>query len=693
MLMLVLINLAVILNSVILTRNLFEVKGLCSCALAVFILFFAQIVLTELILGSLGLFYFPNVFLANILLLAVTMLAYRKRPVLFPAKPGIEPFIKSNLILFTFAVFTAFFLAKSFINLINPPWCPDSLQYHLTFPATWIRNGNLNNPFIAFGGVFNPAYPRMEISGISYFPINAELFFAWLMLPLRSAFFADIGEAPFYIVGIISIYVILRKYSVNQRVALLSGFLWALIPNIFKQLKSGSQIDVICSVLLLLVIFTFLMLKDKLNVRNAVLFGITVGIFVGTKILNIVWLAGLFPLILYGLFAAARAQKPGLKKLLILLLSIAAMALLFGGYMFMKNFMFTGNPLFPNQVILFGKTIFKGLMDMAVCNKLYYAGNRLDLWKIIFAEGLGMQFILIILPGILLPVFTLPFFKKQEPNFAEYLLISLTPLIMFALYAALVNAYVTRYIFPFVSVGLVSSVIFITRLPRGEKYFGIAAFISVLFSAFELAHRYELVFSILFSLALFTVLFVCQKQIIAFYKSKMFGKAVLAVLVLLTLALIYLNADYDRNEFSRYPATFSKKEAWQLDIARAWQKLNEVTGRGSRVAYTGRQEFYPLFGSKLKNDVKYVSVNTKETSLYDNPDGLCRKVKDFTAWRENLKRERIGYLFIALPFPENRESEGPAKFPIEDEWALARPQDFQLVYANSLARIYKVIIQ
>ncbi|MDD5355576.1 MAG: hypothetical protein PHY56_03475, partial [Candidatus Omnitrophica bacterium] len=310
----------------------------------------------------------------------------------------------------------------------------------------------------------------------------------------------------------------------------------------------------------------------------------------------------------------------------------------------------------------------------------------------IFSEGLGMQFLLIILPGILLPVFLLPFLKKRERNFTEYLLISSTPLIMFALYGALVNAYVTRYLFPFVSVGLLCSVIFITRLPRGEKYFGFAAFVSIFYSVFQLAHRYELVFSVLFSLALFIALFIYRKQVTAFYKSKMFGKAVFAALVFIAVALVYLNAKYDKEEFGRYPSTFSKNESWQIDIARAWKKLNEVTGSGSRVAYTGRQEFYPLFGTKLKNDVKYVSVNKKETALYNNPDGLCRKVKDFSAWRVNLKKEKIGYLFIALPFPENRESEDPAKFPIEDEWALTHAQDFQLVYANSLARIYKELI-
>ncbi|MDD5356060.1 MAG: hypothetical protein PHY56_05960 [Candidatus Omnitrophica bacterium] len=692
MIVLILINLVVIANAVIIAGNFFKAKGLAEFTLTAFILFFAQIVLIELILGSLGLFYFSNVFLINLLIFTVTVLIYRRNLVFFPAKPDIEPFIRSNLLLLAFSVFSAFFLAKSFINLINPPWCPDSLQYHLTFPATWIRNGNLNNPFVIFGGVFNSAYPRLETSGISYFPINAELFFAWLMMPLRNAFLADIGEAPFYIIGIIAIYAILRRYSVNKKIALLSGFIWVLIPNIFKQLKAGSQIDVICSVLLFLVIFTFLMLRKKLSIRNACLFGISVGLFVGTKILNIVWLAGLFPLIFYGLFTEIKVRKPGFRKVIILLSSTTAMIILFGGYMFIKNFIFTGNPLFPTQVTIFGKTIFKGLLDTVTCNKLYYAGDRLDLWKITFAEGLGMQFLLIILPGILLPLALFTFLRKRERPFMEYLLTCITPLIMLAVYGALVNSYVTRYLFPFVSAGLLCSVIFIARIPRGEKYFGFAAFVSIFASAFELAHRYELIFSILFSLVLFIALVIYKKQVAEFYKSKIFGKAAFAALVFVALALIYFNGKYDKEEFSRYPSTFSKKESWQLDIARAWQKLNEVTGFGSHVAYTGRQEFYPLFGARLKNDVKYVSANEKEITPYNKPDGLCRKVKDFSAWRTNLKKEKIGYLFIALPFFDNRESEDAAKFPIEDEWALTHTQDFQLLYANSLARIYKVLI-
>ena len=89
----------------------------------------------------------------------------------------------------------------------------------------------------------------------------------------------------------------------------------------------------------------------------------------------------------------------------------------------------------------------------------------------------------------------------------------------------------------------------------------------------------------------------------------------------------------------------------------------------------------------------YVSVNEQGITPYNNPDGKYRKVKDFSAWRTNLKKHRIEYLFIAQPILNNRESLDPKKFPIEDEWAAVHPEDFQLLFSNSLSKIYKVLIK
>ena len=98
-----------------------------------------------------------------------------------------------------------------------------------------------------------------------------------------------------------------------------------------------------------------------------------------------------------------------------------------------------------------------------------------------------------------------------------------------------------------------------------------------------------------------------------------------------------------------------------------------------------------MFGEKLKNDVEYVSVNEKKIMPYNKPDGLYRKEKNYSAWFNNLKNDKVNYLFVALPFFSNKESNDPSEFPIEDKWALEHPELFRLVYKNSLAHIYLVL--
>ncbi|MCM8796932.1 MAG: hypothetical protein NC923_03535 [Candidatus Omnitrophica bacterium] len=692
MLGLILINLIIIKSLTLLVRCFFKFREWHDYLLTVFILFFSQIILVEIFWGGIGLFYFQNIFLTHLLIsLLILLFCFKKKAPPF-VKPDIGFFINSNLLLFAFSVFSAFFIVKAYLNLINPPLSPDSLQYHLAFPAAWIRNGNLDNPINIFSGVFISGQRSPENSGISYFPINAELFFAWLMLPLRNAFLADLGEAPFYIIGIIAIYSILRKYSVNRRIALLSGFLWALIPNIFKQLRTASQIDVICAVLLFLVFNSLLLLKEEFTFRNALLFGISIGIFLGTKIINIIWLVSLFPLFFYLLYNVIKTHKAGLGMIALLSGAAIFMTVLFGGYMYIKNFIYTGNPLFPNEIKIFGQTIFKGLPNIAPYKVLYAVGDTFDLKKLLFKEGLGAQFLALILPSIFWPILFLGYLKKKglRPA-AEYILLFITPFIMLILYGIFLNVYVTRYLFPLISIWLITAVILISQLPAADKYFTFISFVSICASAFELAHRYELAISLLLSLAFFIILLRYKKQLAVFYGHKMFNRVILLVVLAGFIFLYFFSKKYDKEEFLRYCMRFSKKES-NTEMGGGWKWLNEHTRQGARVAYTGRQEFYPLFGSGLKNYVKYVSVNAKEAIPYNNPDGLWRENKDFYAWRENLRKERIEYLFIALPIFANRESEDPTKFPIEDEWALSHPEDFQLLFSNSLVHIYRVLL-
>lgn len=685
--------LLVSLSSYLFTARLFRIRLFTEFVLVWFILFFAQIILVELFFGLVGKLYLANILFAHFFVFLIAIMLPQPKQATDIIKPDIRVLLNSRLLLLAFSIFICFASVKVFINLINPPVSSDSLQYHLAFPATWIRSGNLSNPTCIFASIPMIFSKSIEASSTSYYPINAQLFFAWLMFPLRNAFLADTGELPFYIIGIIAVFVILRRYRIKDEMALLSGFLWALIPNIFKQLRTGSQIDVICATLFLLMVYTILLLKEKFNLKYAILFGISAGIFLGTKVINIVWFMAAFPYFCYIFYWSSKTLKLSVVKIIFMFGSIAFMVFLFGGFTYSRNFIFTGNPFFPVDLKVFGVTVFKGLLDNVAYKAIIASGDKFDLVRILFKEGLGVQFLGLILPSMLIPFIFYKHMRAKARPAGDYLLIFMIPIMMIILYSFFINVYVVRYLFSYLSMGLITAVIFINLIPHGERYFYAISFISILASAAELAHRGELIISLVLSIILFIAMFLFKKQIVDFYRSRIFNKVLIVFLISGVLFLGYFNVKYNKEEFERYPSTFSKNEVWQIDITKGWQGLNELTGGGARVAYTGRQEFYPLFGSGLKNDVKYISINKKDTTPYNKFDGLFRRIKDFSAWRGNLKKEKIEYLFVALPFFDNRESEDPNKFTIEDEWANAHPENFQLVFNNSMSRIYKVLIK
>lgn len=685
MLIFILINSVVALSSLLLTKKLLKESGFADFVISWFTLFLGQVVLLELCLGIFNRLFLSDMFMAHFVILCAVVLYYRGysyRQII--PKPETDFIFQNKFLLFSASIFLCFFLSKLFFNLINPPLCADSLQYHLSFPAAWLRNGNLNNPIVIFGSKPTSA----ELTALTYYPINAELLFFWLMAPLRNAFLADIGEAPFYLIGIIAVFSILRKYTIRKDIALFCGFLWALIPNIFKQLRTASQIDVMCAVLLLVFLSQLISLSRKPLVKNAILLGITAGMLVGTKVLNVYWLITLSPLILYYLFRTGK--RVSLKYLLAIVITALSLTFIFGGFSYIRTFILTANPFYPVKIEILDKQLFGGFIDKDTFSNIFVNWKEFSLMKLFFREGLGIQFLSFILPATFIPLLLYPFLKKKNEDRIEYTLLFLAPLLMFLFYLFIIKAYWTRYFFSYLGVGLIAAILFLDRFKWKNRYIWGLGTVSVVIASISLANRTELVISLLSSIMLFVLLLIYGKKIAWYIQSSITVKNISYCAVVIFIGLSLLNIKYDKEEFYRYSLPFSKKELGQRDISFAWKWLNDYTGKGSRVAYTGRSEIYPLFGSKIKNDVIYISVNNKPNLPHYYADGLYRKDKDFNAWMNNLKKERIDLLFIGLPHAINNESSDPQEFPIEDQWAKLYPQIFKLVFNNSLACIYRV---
>lgn len=686
MLILILSNSLVILSSYFIARRFFAGLGFTDFLLFCFTLFLAQITLAQTLLGLSGNLFASNIILLELIVALGAFSVYSlNKPKTSLAKPDAGFIFNNKIILLAVSVFTAFFGQKLLINLVNPPMCPDSLQYHLMFPAVWLQNGSLDNPLVIFGSRPTSA----ELSALSYYPLNGELFFFWLMFPLKNALLADIGEAPFYFAGILAVYSILRKFNLKKDTAFLGGMLWVLIPNLFKQIRNGSQVDVICAALFLLALNNLIILGREARLKNACLFGITLGLLLGTKVLNLYWAVSLLPLAGYYLYKNYAEIK--FRRVIIFMLAVAIMIILFGGFTYLRTFLTTGNPFYPVKIAALGRQIFPGFIDKEAFSNLFVRWSEFSLSKMFFSEGLGAQFMLFVLFGTFIPLSAAPFIRRKYNFGREAIFIFSMPLIMFLMYFFVIKAYWVRYFFPYLGVGIIAAFLFLERLRWGRIYITISGLICIFSSMAELAHRNELIVSLCVSALIFIILVVFRKKLIPRARYFLSLKAAILVSAVLLACLYFLNERYNREEFIRYAASVKgkSKAIWPKDMALAWKWLNENTGTGKRIAYTGRSEIYPLFGTKLKNRVFYVSTNDKPGLPHYYSDGLYRQEKNFTAWAINLKEKKADYLFVALPFDINNESSDKREFPIEDRWASEHPELFKQVFNNSLVRIYE----
>jgi len=683
MIILIIANLIVALSAFILVKAFFSEQTLAERILSGFLFFWAQIILVGQICGMLGLFTLAPILAAHCVILAV-LLFFTGKLKLTALELNVSFLFGNKPLLFSAAVFSGFFISVFFFNLLNPPLHLDCLHYHIAFPAFWIQQGNLNNPVIAFG----VAKGVPALSCITYYPINAHLFFAWLMLPLKNAMLADVGEAPFYFAGILLIYSILRKYGLLRSTALFCGFLWVLIPTVLKQLLYGSNIDVICAVGLLFVLNSLLILKESFRVKNIILFGVSVGVFIGTKSLNFVWLAAFAPICVY--YWIVNCRNAGYRRCSIYILSALFFAVLLGGFMYIKNMIFTGNPAYPIAIKIFGKEIFKGIVDNAQYSRIVRV-TAVKFTDILWKEGLGGQFLLFILPATFIPLVCVKFMKNMRRPVVEYLLLFVTPLLMLAVYYIVIKTGWVRYIFPYLAVGIIVAAVFSARFRWGERYIYIAGMVSIIASMTKLANGFLMTASLLVTAAALIVFLVLARAKDLKKVIRMDLKTWFLIFILGGAFLWGVNEKYNNEEYARYPFIFSKKETHKRDIGIAWQWLNENTGRGKRIAFVGRSETYPLFGRALKNKLFYVPVNNKPLAAYASKDAFYRGEKDYTIWMSNLSAAGIDYVFIAQAEKEDDEFNDTTKFSLEETWCRQKPDKFELVFSNSLTRIYRVL--
>lgn len=614
---------------------------------------FAILVVVEAALGAAGRLEAPASLAALAAVTAALALATRGRSsrLATVAREPLTPIDVAYL-----AALGAAIVFRAWAGLHKATFLYDTLSYHLHVPAAWLADRRLEIVPAVFG---DPA--------AAYAPANLELWFAFLMAPLRSDVLAGSGQLPFAALAAAAIVAAVREGGGRRGAALAAALAFLLIPEIWQQARTAMTDLGMAALLLAALPFAF-RLRRAATAGDLLTAAAALGLAVGTKYVALPLAA---PFVLAVALAAARGRSrpaalaAGIAVLLVLLAT--------GGFWYLRNLVVTGNPLYPVATVGF-----PGLYDRAVMRAWDYHLPIRDvgtLGEMLAAAGLG--FVLV----------------------AALVLIARRPRPELWLAAALVGIFWLAVPYQesrFLLAAFGAAAVAIGRSaagPGGELDWRLGALLLAGLVEFPTVERALIVPAGLAGggAAL------GWRRVPARWRRPV---AIGAVATLLAGGAVGLGVglhDYR----ARDP---SYALGGELDDAWAWFRANV---RGARVAYTGTNLAFPLAGRELSNRVGYVNVaGAPGDRLHDfaarAPAGAraatpepapYRDGGSFDVWLRNLRAAGAEVLFVAALeeiVARNVAADGDG-FPVERAWADAHPALFHLRYASPAARVYEVV--
>ncbi|APW64012.1 ArnT family glycosyltransferase [Paludisphaera borealis] len=623
-------------------------------------------------------------------------------------------------------------LALGLSSLIFPvKVISDGPIYHLYFAARWWKAGRL----------FLVASPFGE-SAATYFPANGELWFTWLMTGWGGDRLARIGQAPFLLLAALAAYGCARELGAGRKASIVASALFATCSPLIL-FTFEANVDTIFIAGYLTAAYFFLRFGLGRDGTTALaLGGLAAGEAFGTKSIGVVFVP---PLLVAAVWIVARRTR-SLRSTILLSALILASALTTSGFWYGRNWLLTGNPLYPLHLQIGDVVLLSGWYGPdAMRNSVYYI--PMGDWRAMIDN------IVAVLDPRLVPLWLASIVGfwaiggRSKGRIGWVWAFSAAAVLNVALYWLCIP-YRTqqRFMLP----GLGMAVVPLARLLDGRRWLTRATVVLLLvhlltpqtwplasgesdipwdlspkipngmgamiqlgprlqrlaasrFALSEIVAPAELIVS---AAAALVIALACSKPWRDGRASAWAGASIvgsLAVVGAVGYAEIAMVGSDSRRLF--FPAF--------LDFYAGWMQLDARSGPdGSRVAYAGTNIPYYLMGSGLRNDVRYVNIDGHpDWQMHDyhrqsrqqgqglwpsSRPGWDRIGGDYEAWLANLEADRIQLLVVTRANP----GEGPhnvadtENFPIERHWADAHPEVFEPLYGiaehDPWFRLYRI---
>ncbi len=660
--------------------------------LGAIIIFFAAVTAIGATLGFSGNITLPNYIMAATAFFTLSLIIKPGAP---PPRPAALPFCPPPLaILISLAAIS---LAAILIwDIVTPP--PpggDAFIYHLTFPASWLQEQRIFYVQLPYGA-----------QAASYYPLNTELFYLWLMIPWHDDFMINIAQIPFWIACAAGVTALALETRLHRTGAVAAGALVFLIPG-FVQQCTVARVDIAFSAWLVLAIYFAYRWSATRKAAHLILFAAAAGMLAGTKSIGLIYLP--IPALIF--LASLRGRRA---RAIADIIICTAVALATGGFWFLRNWILLGNPMFPLDVTLFGAHIFSGAYGKEAMRAFHtsdpsHLGYIFELFL-----GMWLGFYLFATAGISALILR----HRRGDNRRLFILITPTLIALLFWYVNPHNNLTNgRFLFP-AFVLICYSAAFVLNDMKGLPanlwaLTGIAAAIAAGLHP-ESDHLYRLasdlirtvwgtgnplILSFVPAILLMTAAFLIFAAALAARKKRFLFHALITVAIaIFSFGIIKSWQAYPANRFNWVKA---------FPTGAAWATLDRMTkGNSYTIASVGNERMYGLFGTGFRHRVVTVNINSHpdwgfehywraarraaRTPVNEERPQWHRENPSREAWIANLRRAGVDIVFATTleTIEASAMQHDQIGFPIEVIWADSDPELFRPLYANAEVRIY-----
>lgn len=524
----------------------------------------------------------------------------------------------------------------------------DTLTFHLPTVARWIQSGSFWQvdqfvPLLAHGN----------------YPNNGDVVFLAAILPWHNDAFARLVNWPYAVIGGLAVYALARELRAPRSASILFGAVLVTLPTYVGSASAGALTDPI-----LLATFGAGLLFLVRHFRTArtsdlILAGGGLGLAFGTKWYGVSSVVAVLAAWAVACLLARRPVRLVVRQAALL----GALVLLSGGFWLLRNWVESGNPIFPVKARLFGQTIFEAPPDVIRERLGFSIAHYIDRPGVLgefvapaLKESFGAGGVLLVLGALLAGVLCVGVRRLPEARRAASLcalavllvaVYALTPYTAFGPDGRPVNVeFNTRYVLPALVVAAVVSAWAggaLGRLRVGWELLAAAAVVEGARRGFDLSTT-----KLAATLALGGALGLAVVAGCVRVPRVSRPQAAVAVATCL-LALIALGDNRQR--------AFNELRYRSGDPALAWVTRNAPEGR--RIGLTGEwtvaglSPVLPAFGPRFGNDVEYVGRFVR---------GFLRAYDTKEQWLAAIRRRGYDLLVIGRGRPVQAET-------VEERWA------------------------